>query len=382
MPFCGPIVLLVLRPTVLYARADDGVAIAYSTVGDGPVPIVVVAPLIGQLEIAWEEPAFEQFMTRLAVGATVVLFDRRGSGLSDQAGKSREELELARLASDVDAVVRAGGFDQAVILGISLGGATAMQFSAEHADRTRALVVVGGTARVTKEPGYDLGMDIGDTDAWIDGAVAGWGTGASVEADGPTMAGDARYRAWAARLERHTVSPGGFEETVRASLDYDVRPLLGSIHAPTLVLHRRDDQAVPIANGRYLADHIPDATFVELDGVEHTYFLGDQAALLDAIRAFIDARVADGTLRTAVRRAERKSAYGHGWTALTPGEREVATLVSQGMTNAEVAARLRASPFTVDGRLRRVFAKLGVSTRVELTAEYLRTLGQHDDPGA
>jgi DNA-binding CsgD family transcriptional regulator len=161
-----------------------------------------------------------------------------------------------------------------------------------------------------------------------------------------------------------------------------VRPLLESIRAPTLVLHRRDDQAVPVTNGRYLAEHIPDAAFMELDGVEHTYFLGDQAAMLDTIRAFIDARVAHGALRTAVRRAERKSAYRHGWTALTPGEREVAALVSQGMTNAEVAARLRASPFTVDGRLRRVFAKLGVSTRVELTAEYLRTLRQHDDRGA
>jgi pimeloyl-ACP methyl ester carboxylesterase/DNA-binding CsgD family transcriptional regulator len=376
------IVPLVLRPTVSYARADDGVAIAHSTFGGGPVPIVVVAPLIGQLEIAWEEPAFEQFITRLAVGATVVLFDRRGSGLSDHASGTPGELELPRLASDVDSVLRACGIGQAVILGISLGGATAMQFAADHIDRTSALVVVGSTARVTKDAGYDLGMDIGDADAWIGRAVAGWGTGASVEADGLTMAGDARYRAWAARLERHTVSPGGFAETVRASLDYDVRPLLGSIRAPTLVLHRRDDQAVPVVNGRYLAEHIPDATFVELDGVEHTYFLGDQAAMLDAVRAFIDARVAQGTLRTAVRRAERKSAYGQGWTALTPGEREVAALVSQGMTNAEVADRLHASPFTVDGRLRRVFAKLGVSTRVELTAEYLRTSRQHDDRGA
>jgi pimeloyl-ACP methyl ester carboxylesterase/DNA-binding CsgD family transcriptional regulator len=371
-----------LRPTVSYARADDGVALAYSTFGDGPVPIVVVAPLIGQLEIAWEEPAFEQFISRLAIGATVVLYDRRGSGLSDHPGGSQGELELPRLASDVDSVLRACGIGEAVIVGISLGGATAMQFAADHPDRTSALVVVGSTARVAKDDDYDLGMEIGDADAWIGRAVAGWGTGASVEVDGPSMAGDARYRAWAARLERHTVSPAGFAETVRASLDYDVRPLLGSIRAPTLVVHRRDDQAVPVDNGRYLAEHIPDAAFVDLEGVEHTYFLGDQAAILDAIRAFIDASVAQGTIRTAVRRAERKSAYGHGWAALTPGEREVATLVSQGMTNAGVAERLRVSPFTVDGRLRRVFAKLGVSTRVELTAEYLRTSRQPDDGGA
>lgn len=361
-----------LRPTVTYTRGEDGVAIAYSTVGEGPVPIVVVAPLIGQLEIAWEEPAFEQFITRLAVGATVVLYDRRGSGLSDHTSASPGELELSHLASDVEVVLRACGFRQAVILGISLGGATAMRFAADHPDETSALVVVGSTARVIKDADYDLGMDIDDIEVWIERAVAGWGTGASVEVDGPTMAGNARYRAWAARLERHTISPGGFADTVRAALGYDVRPLLASIRAPTLVLHRRDDQAVPVANGRYIAQHIAGAVFVELDGVEHTYFLGDQASTLKAIRAFIDAQVAHGALRTAVRRAERKSAYGYGWTALTPGEREVATLVSQGMTNAEVADRLGTSRFTVDGRLRRIFAKLGVSTRVELTAEYLR----------
>lgn len=364
-----------LRPTVSYARADDGVAIAYSTVGEGPVPVVVVAPLIGQLETAWEEPAFEQFVTRLAVGATVVLFDRRGSGLSDHAIGSVDELALPPLASDVHAVLRACGVDRAVVLGISLGGMVAMQFAADHPQQTSALVVIASTARCTKDADYDLGMDIDDVDAWVERAVAHWGTGASVEADGPTMSGDARYRAWAARLERHTISPGDVAAVVRASLSYDLRPLLSSINAPTLVLHRRDDQAVPVSNGRYLAQRIPEAAFVELDGVEHTYFLGDQAAMLDAIRDFIDAQVAGGAVRAAVRRAQRESAYGYGWAALTPRERQVATLVAQGLTNAQVAKRLGISPFTVDGRLRRVFTKLAVSSRVELVSEYLRNSG-------
>jgi pimeloyl-ACP methyl ester carboxylesterase/DNA-binding CsgD family transcriptional regulator len=362
----------VLRPTVSYARADDGVAIAYSTVGEGPVPVVVVAPLIGQLETAWEEPAFEQFVTRLAVGATVVLFDRRGSGLSDHAIGSVDELALPPLASDVHAVLRACGVDRAVVLGISLGGMVAMQFAADHPQQTSALVVIASTARCTKDADYDLGMDIDDVDAWVERAVAHWGTGASVETDGPTMSGDARYRAWAARLERHTISPGDVAAVVRASLSYDLRPLLSSINAPTLVLHRRDDQAVPVSNGRYLAQRIPDAVFVELEGVEHTYFLGDQAAMLGAIRDFIDDRVAGGTMRAAVRSAERNSAYGYGWSALTPGEHEIAILVAQGLTNAQVAERLGISPFTVDGRLRRVFTKLAVSNRVELASEYLR----------
>ena len=158
----------------------------------------------------------------------------------------------------------------------------------------------------------------------------------------------------------------------RAAFGYDVRPLLSELSIPTLVVHRRDDPGAAVEHGRYLADHIPDATYVELSGQEHTYFLGNDDAILDAVRAFIDERVTDGTMQSAVRRAERRSNYGSGWDALTPTEREVAILVAQGLTNAEVADRLGTSRFTVDGRLRRIFTKLDVSTRVELTAEYAR----------
>jgi pimeloyl-ACP methyl ester carboxylesterase/DNA-binding CsgD family transcriptional regulator len=348
------------------------VAIAYSTFGDGPVPVVVAAPLIGQLEIAWEEPAFEGFISRLAVGATVVLFDRRGSGLSDHANRSGEPVGLPQLASDVEGVLDACGIERAVVLGISMGASTAMQFAADHPERTSALVVVGGAARLTRTPGYDVGFEPNEVDEWIERAAAGWGTGGSVEADGPTMAGDDRYRAWAARIERHTISPGGLATTLHAMFGYDVRPLLPRVAAPTLVLHRRHDRAIPFGHSRFIADQIPGAVLVELPGVEHTYFLGPQGPLLDAIRSFLDDQVAGGMLCSAVRRAERKSAYGYGWTALTPGEREVAALVAKGMTNAAAADRLGVSPFTVDGRLRRVFSKLGVSTRVELTSEYDR----------
>ena len=160
--------------------------------------------------------------------------------------------------------------------------------------------------------------------------------------------------------------------TLRALLRYDIRPLLPRITSPTLVLHRRDDRAVPIANGHYLAEHIPGARFTDLPGVEHTYFLGNQGPILRAVREFIDEHVARGSLGTAVRRAERKSSYGSGWGALTVSEQAVAALVALGLTNAAIADRLRASPFTVDGRLRRVFAKLGISSRVELTAQYSR----------
>jgi pimeloyl-ACP methyl ester carboxylesterase/DNA-binding CsgD family transcriptional regulator len=362
----------VLRPTVRYARTNDGVAIAYSTVGHGPVTIVFASPLISQLEIAWEEPAYEHFITRLATGARVILFDRRGSGLSDHAPSTLDELNLSRLALDVLAVLDATDSDQAVVVGASLGGATAVQFAYEHPERTSALVLIATSPRLTTAPGYEIGIDPDDVDGWIHRAVSIWGAGGSVEAEGPSMAGNVRYREWAGRLERHTASPGDVETMTRAAFGYDVRPLLPELSIPTLVVHRCDDPGAAVEHGRYLAEHIPDATYVELPGQEHTYFLGNDDAILDAVRAFIDERVAGGTMRSAVRRAERRSNYGSGWDALTPTEREVATLVAQGLTNAEVADRLRTSRFTVDGRLRRVFTKLDVSTRVELTAEYAR----------
>jgi DNA-binding CsgD family transcriptional regulator len=158
-----------------------------------------------------------------------------------------------------------------------------------------------------------------------------------------------------------------------AMFSYDVRPLLKRIHAPTLILHRRDDPIADIAHGRYLSREIPGATLVELPGAEHMYFLGSQGPALEAIRTFIDTHVAGGALRRAVKRVERKSSYGAGWDSLTPSEREVAALIAQGLTNAAIAKRLRISRFTVDGRLRRVFAKLAVSTRVEVSAEYFRS---------
>jgi pimeloyl-ACP methyl ester carboxylesterase/DNA-binding CsgD family transcriptional regulator len=362
----------VLRPAVRYARADDGVAIAYSTIGDGPITVGFVSPFISQLEIAWEEPAFEHFITRLAVGTRVVLFDRRGSGLSDQSASTPDELGLSRLALDVLAVLDATETDRAVVVGASLGGTTAAQFAFDHPARTRALVLIASSPRLTIAPGYDGGIAPDDVEEWIERAVATWGSGASVEAEGHSMSGNVRYREWAARLERHTSSPGGVAMTLRAAFGYDVRPLLSEIRVPTLVVHRRGDPGATVEHGRYFAEHIPDSTYVELPGEEHTYFLGDHDAMLRAIRSFIDERVADGAIGAAVRRAERRSNYGYGWDALTPAEREVAGLVAQGLTNAEVADRLRTSRFTVDGRLRRVFTKLEVSTRVELTAEYGR----------
>jgi pimeloyl-ACP methyl ester carboxylesterase/DNA-binding CsgD family transcriptional regulator len=355
-----------LRPSVGYASAPDGIAIAYGVVGDGPVPIVVVPPLIGQVEVAWEEPSFVHFVTRLAVGATVIVFDRRGSGLSDQADTD-EELALPNLATDVVAVLDACAIDRAALFAASMGGLVALQVAADQPDRVSALALVGPSARVTAAPGYE-GIPVDAVDDFVASWLERWGQGGSVEADASVVAGNERYREWAARIERHTGSPRSIERTIRAALSYDVRHLLGAIDVPTLVVHRAKDPVVPASQSEYVAAQLPVASYVELDGDTHTFFLGAQDEVLDAVRDFLDEHVAGGSLRAATRRARRSSTEGRGWESLTASEREVALLVGSGMTNAEAAERLAMSRFTVDGRLRRVYQKLHVSTRAELAA--------------
>ena len=364
----------VLRPEVRYARTGDGVSIAYSVVGAGPVTTVVVSPLISQVELAWEEPALEHFWSRFAECARVVMFDRRGAGLSDRSPPP-ERLGLAALALDIQAVLDASDTRQAVLFGITFGCPAAIYYAGSFPARAQALVLAGGFAKLTRLGEFDFEEDPAQVDEWARRTAAAWGTGALLGARAPSMRDNALYLKWAARMERHTCSPGSVEALARWAATVDVRPLLPSLQVPTLVMHRRRDRTVPVADGRYLAEHIPGATYAEVPGDDHTLFVAEQRAVLDTVIGFLDRAVAGGAMRAALRRADRKNAAGSGWDALTPSEREVAALIASGMTNGQVAARLHLSPHTVDGRLRRVFAKLGVNTRVELTAEYARVTG-------
>ena len=355
-------------PLVDYATTDDGVTIAYSTVGDGPVTIVLVSPMVSQVEVTWEEPALASFVRRLASFARVVLFDRRGVGLSDRSTASGERLGLSQLATDTRAVVDAVGADQVVLLGVTFGCLIAVQFAVDYPLRTAGLVLAGGFPKLTRLGEHDFLAHPDSVDVWADQTARVWGTGATLAARAPAMADSQSYRDWAARMERHTCSPGMIAAICRSAASFDVRGILCDVQAPTLVVHRGGDTWVPVQGSRYLAENIACAEYVELPGEDHTIFVGDQRATVEAITGFLDRRVTSGALK-AFQRAERKDTVAFGWDSLTPSEREIARLVAGGLTNAEVAARLAMSPYTVDGRLRRIFAKLGVNNRVDLTAQ-------------
>ncbi len=357
-----------------YALTEDGVTIAYSVLGEAAHSVVLVSPAVSHLEVSWEEPALEHFLSRLATGTRLLLFDRRGTGLSDRSTASNL-LDLRALGRDIAAVLDATGTDAAVVFGVTFGCQIAVQFAADYPQRTRALILAGGAARITRLRDYDFAAHPEQIENWADETARSWGTGALLTRRDPQTPGDARYQNWAGRLERHTCSPGAVAALCRWIAGVDVRAQLDRVRCPTLVLHRRDDRYLPVEDGRYLAAHIPAAVLAELPGDEHTIFLGDQRAALDAIVTFLDDAVADGTIGRALRRADRRHGAARGWHSLTPAETELAELVSAGLTNAEIATRLHISRHTVDGRLRRVFVKLGVNTRVGVTAERARVRG-------
>jgi pimeloyl-ACP methyl ester carboxylesterase len=281
--------------------------------------LVLVSPLISHLEVIWEEPALEHLISRLAVCSRVVLFDRRGIGLSDRSPGPGEVAGLPRLAADAAAVLDSCGTRAAVLMGVTFGAQLAVQFAADYPDRTQALIRVGGWAKLTRILQFDFEADPGQIDAWVDAAARGWGTGAVLAAHAAAMRDSARYREWAARVERNTSSPGTVAAMLRWAARVDVRPLLGRLRAPTLVLHRADDRTVPVEHSTFLAEHIPGATLVALPGEAHTIFLGDQRPVIDAMVGFLDREVTDGALRAALRRADRRNASARGWRSLTPG---------------------------------------------------------------
>jgi pimeloyl-ACP methyl ester carboxylesterase len=267
----------------LYARSGE-LAIAYQVLGSGDQDLVVAPGFVTHLEWAWQEPRLQHFLERLASFSRLVIFDKRGTGLSDPvAGPAT----LEERVDDLRAVMDAAGSQRAAVLGLSEGGSMAMLFAAQHPERTRALVLLGATPRFTVAPEYPFGADEAVMMRFLDGLLARWGEGAGLGAWAPSGAGDAALRSWWAGLQRMGASPGMARQLFAMYPSADVRDILGTIHVPTLVLHRRGDRLIRVEIGRYLAEHIPEARFVELDGDDHLFFLGDVDQPLAEIEEFL-----------------------------------------------------------------------------------------------
>ena len=272
---------------IRYAHNGD-VAIAYSVGGDGPIDVLVVSGFVSHLEIGMSHPLVSRFWSRMGSFARLIAFDKRGMGLSDREGSA---YTLENIVDDALAVLDATGTQRAVVFGISEGGAAATMLAATHVDRVSAMVQYGTYARVTEDTDYPEGVPLERIRRFWTRMQENWADPASVSWWAPSHAGDAELEDWWARLIRSGLSPGGARAVAAMYEEVDVRPLLGAVRVPTLVMYREDDRMVPAALSRTVARGIPGAREVALRGADHLYFAGDQEPVLDEIERFLTGRL-------------------------------------------------------------------------------------------
>ena len=269
-------------PDVHYAESGD-LSIAYMVFGEGP-DLVLAPGFISHLEVGWEEPSLVHWYSRLASFRRVIAFDKRGTGLSDPASHAPT---LEESVDDLRAVMDAAGAERPDVFGVSEGGTMAMLLAAAHPDRVNSLVLYGTFARLLEAADYPWGVSTQAIERLMELSGSGWGEGISLGGWAPSRRDDDELRHWWARLQRLAASPGMVRNIFALYPQIDIREALPTIQAPTLVLHRRNDRMVDVELGRYLADNIPGAKFIELDGDDHLYFTGDADALLDEVEEFL-----------------------------------------------------------------------------------------------
>lgn len=268
---------------VRYALSGE-VRIAYQVVGEGPVDLVYIPGWVSHLEYGWESPLVARFYGALASFSRLILFDKRGTGLSDRAfGLPGIEQRM----DDVRAVMEAAGSRQAVLFSMSEGGAMAMAFAATHPERVRALALYGAFACREWAPDYPWGPTREARQGFYDAIEREWGGPVGIEDLAPSLAGDAAFRDWWAAFQRRSASPAAALALARMNTRADVRDLLPAIRAPTLVLHRAGDRDAHVDEGRYVAARIPGASFVELPGEDHMIYAGDMDGVIEAVRSFV-----------------------------------------------------------------------------------------------
>ena len=271
------------RPKTRYARSGD-LSIAYQVVGDGPIDIVHIPGIISNLDAAWTHPKYERFMRRLSSFARVAVYDKRGCGLSDPVS---EPPPIEERIDDARAVMDAAGMERAVVFGCSEGATLAAYFAAAHPDRVTHAVLYGSFARIRPDPpSYPWGYEDAVIDDWFEAVPVAWGEGMMLTVLGPSLLNDETQREWWGSYERAAMSPRAVVTLMKANLELDMREILPLVRVPTLVLHRTGD-ALPIEGARYVADRIPDAKLVELDGDDHWPWIGDPEQVCDEVEEFL-----------------------------------------------------------------------------------------------
>ena len=385
-------------PETRYAK-NGAVHIAYQVVGEGPLDLVYVPQLISHVEHLWEQPAIARFLERLASFARLILFDRRGTGLSDR------ELAAATLEDQMDdllAVLDAAGSERPALLAMQQGGAMAILFAATYPERVSALALYASFARAVRAEGYEFAWSVEQRE-WVQrGFFEGWGeperAAVRAAAFAPTLAEDPEFVRWWARLERLGASPGSVKRIFELIGETDVRHVLPTIRVPAMVVHRTDDQVLDVRHARYLADQIPGARYVELPGRDSIPVAGDWDEVLGGLEEFLTgARRApepDRVLSTVlftdiVGSTERAAALGdrawrelleqHDLLARREVERQRGTVVKSTGDGVLATFGGPARAVRCAGAIRAAVAELGIEVRAGLHSGECEVIG--DDVG-
>jgi pimeloyl-ACP methyl ester carboxylesterase/DNA-binding CsgD family transcriptional regulator len=341
-------------PDTRYAQSS-GAKIAYQVSGAGRPDLVMVPGLISHLDIQWQQTGYRRFVRALERGGRLIRLDKRGTGLSDPAAELPTTQERAH---DVAAVMTAAKSSRAVLFGLSDGGRAAIAFAAAYPGRTRGLILYGTSYRGPRAALLRRYRSM----------VRHWGQGQIVDLMAPSLASP-QARRDAGAFERAAASPAMAAALIESLGLIDVRDLMSGLAVPTLVLHRQED-VVPVADARRVADQIPGATLRILPGRDHLPWVGDWEPVAAEILAFMASQGRDQPTGTRLRErpGSRPRRPAVGWPSLTEAELPVVRLAAEGHANADIAARLCLSRYTVETHLKHVFAKLGVESRAQLAA--------------
>ena len=340
-------------PQTRYAQSS-GAKIAYQVSGTGPPDLLMVPGLVSHLDIQWQATAYRRFVRALEQGTRVIRLDKRGTGLSDPA---RELPTIEERVQDLAAVMAAARSSCAVLFGMSDGGRAAIAFAAAYPGRTQGLILYGTSFRGPRAALLRRYRSV----------IRHWGEGRLAGLVAPSMAGpEARQAAGA--FERASASPAMAAALIESLGLIDVRDLMSDLAVPTLVLHR-DADLIPVADAHTLVGQIPGASLKVLPGRDHLPWVGNWQAVIEEILAFVDqvAPIRPRPPRPG-RAGTRRLRPAMGWPSLTDAEFPVVRLAAEGRTNAEIAAELFLSRYTVETHLKHAFATLGVESRAELAA--------------
>ena len=388
--------IVIRQPKTEYTRAGD-VSIAYKVIGDGPRDVIMVPGYLAHLELIWEIPQIVHMIERMTTFSRLIMFDKRGSGLSDPVIGAPT---LEERIDDVHAVMEAAGSTQASLFGVSEGAPMSILFAATHPELITSLVLYGAVPRSTWAEDYpwatpreDLLISSHEMEPYLF-------EGAMVEVMAPSVADFPIARETFAKLQRYSSSPAMLRQTFEMFLDIDVRAILPSVSVPTLVLHREGDRAVNRRAGAWMAGQIPGAKFVQLPGIDHAMFVGDTDAILDEVEEFltgvrrtveVDRILATVMFVDIVGSTERAAQMGdRAWTALLT---QITTVIREELRRfrgVEVKTLGDGLLATFDGPARGIrcareivdaVAPLGVDVRIGLHSGEIEVTDGHDVAG-